>query len=319
MLSSIHIQGFKGFKDTKIEPLRRVNLIVGGQNSGKTSLLEAIYAGPSHRMVSNKYYDIEDSKSSLLEYQPVVDVVSYVQNGEEQSRLRVFEERVYLSKLREVPFDRAEKWFKTVNSDKILITSTSTPPVYSREKIISIVPNKINEAEVVGLFENVSRQEKEDYLLSFLKKIEPKLNAIRVLSPEGEDKSLKILHANLSLGRMIPHSILGEGFNRLVYIFCSLLSTDAKIVVIDELENGIHYSVLPDVWRGIDNISRELGIQIFLTTHSYECIQAAAKVFEATSEEFQVIRLERTEDNVDAKCIPGDRVASVLERGWEIR
>ena len=45
MLTSIHIQGFKNFKDTKIEPLRKVNLILGGQNVGKTSLLEAVWLG----------------------------------------------------------------------------------------------------------------------------------------------------------------------------------------------------------------------------------------------------------------------------------
>ena len=47
MLTSIHIQGFKGFKDTLIAPLRKVNLILGGQNVGKTSLLEAVYLGAS--------------------------------------------------------------------------------------------------------------------------------------------------------------------------------------------------------------------------------------------------------------------------------
>ena len=47
MLTSIHIQGFKGFKDTQITPLRKVNLILGGQNVGKTSLLEAVYLGAS--------------------------------------------------------------------------------------------------------------------------------------------------------------------------------------------------------------------------------------------------------------------------------
>ena len=43
MLETIHIQGFKGFKDTHIGPLRKVNLVVGGQNVGKTSLLEAVW------------------------------------------------------------------------------------------------------------------------------------------------------------------------------------------------------------------------------------------------------------------------------------
>src|SRR5512137_1635018 len=44
MLQSIHIQSFKGFKDTEIGPFKKVNLILGGQNVGKTSLLEAVYA-----------------------------------------------------------------------------------------------------------------------------------------------------------------------------------------------------------------------------------------------------------------------------------
>ena len=47
MLTRIHIQGFKGFKDMQIAPLRKVNLILGGQNVGKTSLLEAVYLGAS--------------------------------------------------------------------------------------------------------------------------------------------------------------------------------------------------------------------------------------------------------------------------------
>ena len=42
MLTSLHIQNFKGFKDTRIPELRKVNLILGGQNVGKTSLLEAV-------------------------------------------------------------------------------------------------------------------------------------------------------------------------------------------------------------------------------------------------------------------------------------
>ena len=48
MLTSIHIQGFKGFKDTLIAPMRKVNLILGGQNVGKTSLLEAVYLGATN-------------------------------------------------------------------------------------------------------------------------------------------------------------------------------------------------------------------------------------------------------------------------------
>jgi predicted ATP-dependent endonuclease of OLD family len=317
MLSSIHIQGFKGFKDTKIEPLRRVNLIVGGQNSGKTSLLEAIYAGPSHWIPLALNYSDKDVEKEYLNEKNFYDhYLTFESNSEGETRAYQFNDRLSHSKLRQTPFIRAEKWFKTVGIKKLLVTAL---PNIQEDKKLSIVSSKISDDEIVNLYEALTRNEKEDELIKLLGTVDSRLHSIRVLSPEGEDKHLKILHANLGLGRMVPFSILGEGFNRLVYIFASLIKTDAKIVVIDELENGIHYSALPTVWQGIANIARELDIQLFITTHSYECIQAAAKVFESTPDEFQIIRLERTEDSVDAKCIPGDRVASVLERCWEIR
>ena len=45
MLETIHIQGFKGFKDTHIGPLRKVNLVVGGQNVGKNFVAGGGLAG----------------------------------------------------------------------------------------------------------------------------------------------------------------------------------------------------------------------------------------------------------------------------------
>jgi predicted ATP-dependent endonuclease of OLD family len=318
MLSSIHIQGFKGFKDTKIEPLRRVNLIVGGQNSGKTSLLEAVYASPSHWIPSALNCSDEEVEKQYLNEKNFYDnYLTFESNAEGATRAYQFDERLAHSNLRQTPFIRAEKWFKTVGIKKLLVTALPNSPEDAK---LSIVSSKVSDDEIVSLYEALTRNEKEEELITLLRIVDSRLHSIRVLSPEGEDKYLKILHANLGLGRMVPFSILGEGFNRLVYIFASLITTDAKIVVIDELENGIHYSALPTVWQGIANIARELDIQLFITTHSYECIQAATKVFEATPEDFQIIRLERTEDNnIDAILINDEKLKTVLSSNWEIR
>lgn len=43
MLNAIHIQNFRLFKDFQLHDLARVNLVVGKNNAGKSSLLEALY------------------------------------------------------------------------------------------------------------------------------------------------------------------------------------------------------------------------------------------------------------------------------------
>jgi AAA15 family ATPase/GTPase len=159
----------------------------------------------------------------------------------------------------------------------------------------------------VSLYDKAAFFKKKKLIIDLLAKIDNRVTEIENINSDGNGQCV---HIDIGHEQLIPISLLGQGFNRLAYLYSGLLGLKAEVGLIDELEN---------VWQGIANIARELDIQLFITTHSYECIQAAAKVFEATPEEFQVIRLERTEDNVDAKCIPGDRVASVLERGWEIR
>ncbi len=43
MFKEIHIQNFRGIKDLKINDFKQVNLFVGANNSGKTSVLEALF------------------------------------------------------------------------------------------------------------------------------------------------------------------------------------------------------------------------------------------------------------------------------------
>ena len=42
MFTTLKITDFRGFADLRLDGLRRVNLVVGRNNAGKTSLLEAI-------------------------------------------------------------------------------------------------------------------------------------------------------------------------------------------------------------------------------------------------------------------------------------
>ena len=280
MLTSIHIRGFKGFRDTKIPELRRVNLILGGQNSGKTSLLEAIRIGQTTYRDLKKISDLLDRDS-----------------------------------FRTQPPTRSEKWLLTSNATEGLFFELL--PTEGRSiKCFSTLPT--DESELVKLYVTAVKNAHKGRWTNLLKQIEPRLIELDQFPPDNEVDS--VVHANIGLHQLVPLSMLGQGFNRLAYLYAGLLGQNANIALIDEIENGIHYSALPILWQGIANMARELNIQIFATTHSYECIQAAAKVFEKTPEEFQLIRLDRTDDNnIAPVLIQGRKIQTALQSGWEVR
>ena len=77
-----------------------------------------------------------------------------------------------------------------------------------------------------------------------------------------------------------------------------MMNANNGIFLVDEIENGIHYSVLPDVWRMIFHTAKRLNIQVFATTHSSDCIQAFQKAAAEDDDpnSGMLIRLERNKD-----------------------
>ena len=80
------------------------------------------------------------------------------------------------------------------------------------------------------------------------------------------------------------------------------LSSYDGLLLIDEFENGLYYTVQPEIWRFIFRVARSLNIQVFATTHSWDCIEAfqQAAQEDGNDEEALLIRLESKLDAIDA-------------------
>ena len=86
---------------------------------------------------------------------------------------------------------------------------------------------------------------------------------------------------------------LGDGMLRALGISLALVSVKDGILLIDEFENGLYYTVQPDLWQFIFRIARRLNVQVFATTHSWDCIEAFQRAArEDHQEEGLLIRLE---------------------------
>lgn len=343
MLTSIHIQGFKGFKNTLITPLRKVNLILGGQNVGKTSLLEAVYLGASD--INNfqqlptlfRVAEGRDSQrylqSVLIKRQWLVDLshdqkkVLRTKNHRDIERGKFFalseannnginiQRLIQGSNIANQRDVEASKFnFEEIN----LINARDAAKEILFLNPLAVSVHLPNQLDVAQLFDKTIIARKKKILLSMLRRIEPRLEDMHSLLPDGEQRIYVELEGD---GDALPLPQLGHGFSRLVYLYCSLLVTDAKLALIDEVENGIHYSSLPTLFQGIQDIAANNNVQTLMTTHSWDCIKAAYKTFADADnlKDFQLIRLERDGDNIRAVAINDEVLDTVMEAGYEVR
>jgi ABC-type multidrug transport system ATPase subunit len=91
-----------------------------------------------------------------------------------------------------------------------------------------------------------------------------------------------MINGDIGIGRLIPLPLLGEGTVRLLEILLAISTTRDGVVLIDEIENGLHYSVLKKVWKAIAQYARKSNSQIVTTTHSWESIEAAREKMGST-------------------------------------
>ena len=80
---------------------------------------------------------------------------------------------------------------------------------------------------------------------------------------------------------------------RALGISLALVNVKDGILLIDEFENGLYYSVQPELWQFIFRVARRLNVQVFATTHSWDCIEAFQKAASTDKQaEGFLIRLE---------------------------
>ncbi len=109
--------------------------------------------------------------------------------------------------------------------------------------------------------------------------------------------------------------------NRLLGIILALVNTKDGILLIDEIESGLHYSVQPDMWRLIFETAAKLNVQAFATTHSWDCIEAFQEAAEAHPEEGVLISLRRKqqEEGIAAVLFDEKDLESVTRSYIEVR
>lgn len=315
MFGRIAFENYRGFESLNLDGLRRVNLVVGKNNAGKTSFLEgvAICVAPTQREEITQLFrpNIRSIKPSLYRWlirDADVSEGSIQCNGQIPYRI--------VMTRKEISAPRNHGLQNLLSSPQVNIYVK--PPQPESQISFSVVASQPRDADaMIKSFGQAVRQRSgEEQLESILRSVDSRIEKLRI--DPGDDGNQIVV--DIGLSELVPLSQVGQGIYRLVAIFSELIGERAKLCFIDEIENGLHHSVLETVWRGIAEVSDRMDVQVFATTHSYECIQAAHAAFAARQNyDFSIIQLFRVESTTQGRVLDRQHIEAALAGEIDLR
>ena len=333
MIDDLQIENFRGFTSLTLSGLKRVNLIVGENNAGKTSLLEAIVLlcdAKKAGSLPHKFRPIQGDTDSRY-FRWLLRDGTQVQTGKLQCandgkmNLVLFGSPSYNIK-GAIGQDTAtiyfeDRWwnFIPLNLKSLLVwKSSESRPLVCQS--ISVFQQQTDHRALVALVGRAQRKGNgEETLQNLLAKVDPRIKKIRV-DPAGEDQGGNQVIVDIGLSELIPLTQTGQGVNRLMSILADIIGESPDVLLIDEIENGLHHSVQEQIWTGLAEAAEKLNVQIFATTHSGECLRAANAAFQKRRDyDFSVIQLFRVKSGPQGRVLDKQHIEAAISGDIDLR
>jgi hypothetical protein len=372
ILNSLEIQRFRCFRELRIGHLGRVNLIVGKNNVGKSTILEALrlFAKPGsfrdlleilstrNEVFANELFAVDELSGRSLPFLPVNGLFfgrkaspgeeSAIRIGPVGSQSEALRIALHVSHSPSPPFSvshpvgpykpliyeatsgsyesvrtllfgvgAATRWILAGVTTFERPTATGDngnlpyPDADSFKAPIrdipfsSLGPDGLSGDAITRFWDDISLSSLEKHVIGALRIISPEIERVAMKGPGGRidrvsqapESANRVPFAKVeSFEEPIPLRALGDGVNRLFGLALALVHAKDGLFLVDEIENGIHYSVQPDLWRLVFEMATRLKVQVFATTHSYDCVKAFEEAARENEEEGVLVRLARKGD-----------------------
>ncbi len=369
-IQKLSIQNYRVFREFQIAQAARVNLIVGTNNSGKSSLLEAIYLLTSKQPSSSLLYILSERGEYI--YKPSDPrygqkmaggyLISHIFNGhrlnedstivitgqsevpsslvitlkngrfsaDESSQLPLleyeeFEDIEPASRTLRLSFELATSQ-DHVLSDQILLSGDYisfrqyprriSPPEQSSRLVTT---EYLTYDALSALWDSITLTPQEEKVITALQLVEPNIERISFTSRQNSSSGILLKLRNER--EPIPLSSMGDGMRRVLAIIASLVSVNSGVLLVDEIDTGLYYQVLKDMWLQIFETASKGDSQVFATTHSWDCVRAFQEAIQDFSQHDigRLIRLERANERVNAIEYSADELDIAITQGIEVR
>lgn len=296
MFHKIEIERFRGIKHAYIVGFKQINLFFGKNNCGKSSLLESLflasglsnpllpihvnfmrgYSKSSLNDLKLNFYNLDSSypihirmdneekrdlKISLFEQKQ--DNISL--NADGTSILSNVEEGKYGLKIdfkiNDVHFE-SQLHFDSANS-------TDATRIVSKHYVESLrctylSPKYDFNASIQGL-KNILQNKDEHFIIEGLRLIEPRVKDFIFTDNE--------MLVDVGLTKRIPVNMMGDGARKIVSLLTAIYDCKDGALLVDEISNGFHYSVMCSLWKVLINAAIRNNTQLFVTTHDVDSIK----------------------------------------------
>lgn len=378
MLNSLEITNFRLLEHLTVPKLGRVNLIVGKNNCGKSSVLEAlrIYAGNAQRdllqalaLAHNErglVVNLGDSPDhphpfeaffSGREFSPAhAGTITIGPASSRQDSLHIahgylIDEEVEVEtdegKLLQTRthFTQQTTWFdvpplpclRIIKGEHqlydIRLDKANTPlrsSIWARRMAAlpcSHIPTQfVSLGELADEWDKIALTDAQDVIREALQIIAPDFEAltfVRDLGAQGLQRTAKVKLKTFP--HPVPLRSLGDGIVRILQLVLKLFPARGGFLLIDEFENGLHFSVQEKIWTLLLRMAERLDIQVFATTHSWDCIESFARAAHANKAAegllFRLGHSVRTSDRgqIIATVFDEDQLYSVTQADVEVR
>lgn len=358
--TNIFIKNFRGIQALEIQDCKQVNLLVGRNNCGKTSILEALFllsgmSNPQLMLNIHLFRDLMLTEEEGFNYpfynldtQNTPEISATVQGTKEKKRA------LKITPLYGDYISAGEKKLKKVNlsgsanidskqpTNLELSGSTATfqrieglkfdfghengkkgwhtellfkEPEFRlakdyKEHLRGVFLNpRTMMADLDARLGHLLVQKNLGKVIAVLQEIEPSIVDIR-MGPN------KMIYVDIGLDKLWPLNIMGDGIRRILAILAAIYNSPKGVLLLDEIENGLHYASLTTLWKAVFQAAQEFDTQIFATTHSYECIESFANT---GYEDFRFYRIDRTSGSHTAYSAVPEVLRVGIEKAFEVR
>jgi len=369
MLKNLNIKNYRTFRNFTLDSVARVNLIVGDNNSGKSSLLEAIYLltseGSTDALFNILYErgefvltssDFRYDRVAQGEYQVAhifhghhlkSDQFAKIKSNQSRSGSEAYlkisfkEEPRQLALLSEgideAPNDD-QSWVLEleyveegsdgnrrtlhISEDGLLPhRRRPLPKKYSspEQKSRFITTNFLGYDELAVLWDNITLTPREDKVVEALKILEPRVERISFTSRQTSNSGILLKLEGET--EPIPLGSMGDGMRRILAVAASLVSVENGTLLVDEIDTGLYYGALTDMWRLILETAGARNAQVFATTHSWDCVRSFQEALQNFPDQDMglLIRLERRQHHIQPISYSKDELDIAIQQDIEVR
>jgi len=314
-LKSIDIKDFKCFKDFKANGFKRVNLIGGKNNVGKTAFMEACYINLSSVNIDSAWRVLSLTKfrRNSLEYIGKTLEFKDIKKDFETTKTVNIDSNINQLYFSVLNYDGKKEYKFKINSKETIININEFSYNYEKNDSIQFIDNfGLDNSELKDMFEAVQKKDKEEVLYSYINEFDSNIVNFKVIG--GDKPQCKVD------GEYRDINEFGDGLKHYISIICSLYACENGYLFIDEIDNGIHWSQLDKIWEIILKISKEQNVQLFATTHSKECIESYGRISKKFEEkEISFIELGQKNKKIESITYESDEVIEQIYQNQEIR